>query len=198
VAADADKDLAIVERAKAARVTATPHDSSPGAQRNYLRTALEKFGPERWEPYAAPALDVQDATGKRVTMDEYKGRNVILVFYLGSECPHCMLQLHAIGAKKGEWERLDTAVLAVSGAVPETNSAGLKSFGDLPVRLLSDKAYANARRFHSYDDFEEMELHSTILIDKKGRVYWARNGGEPFSDVGFLIEQVKRMNEETR
>jgi hypothetical protein len=39
-----------------------------------------------------------------------------------------------------------------------------------------------------------MELHSTILIDKKGRVYWARNGGEPFGDMKFLVEQVERMN----
>jgi len=83
-----------------------------------------------------------------------------------------MKQLHSIGEKKNDWKGLDTEVLAVSSASPEQNSTGLKSFGDLPIRLLSDKAYANARRFHSYDDFEEMELHSTILIDKKGRVYW--------------------------
>jgi hypothetical protein len=49
--------------------------------------------------------------------------------------------------------------------------------------------------FHSYDDFEDIELHSTILIDKKGRVYWARFGGDPFSDMVFLVKQVERMNE---
>jgi hypothetical protein len=62
------------------------------------------------------------------------------------------------------------------------------------VRLLSDDHYANARRFHSYDDFEEAELHSTILIDRNGRVHWARNGGDPFSDMAFLVKQVERMN----
>lgn len=194
VTADADKNLPIVQRAMATGITASPRDSSPGTQRNYLRTSLEKFGPNRWEPYAAPALDVRDSTGKHVTLEEYKGKNVILVFYLGTECPHCMRQLHSIGEKKADWERLNTAVLAVSSTQPEANSEGLKSFGELPVRLLSDNAYANARRFHSYDDFEEMELHSTILIDKKGRVYWARNGGEPFSDVNFLVQQLERMN----
>ncbi len=44
-----------------------------------------------------------------------------------------------------------------------------------------------------YDDFEEAELHSTILIDKNGRVHWARNGGDPFSDMAFLVKQVERM-----
>ena len=47
----------------------------------------------------------------------------------------------------------------------------------------------------TYDDFEEMELHSTILIDKQGRVHWARTGGDPFSDVAFLTKQLERMNQ---
>jgi peroxiredoxin len=194
VTADADKGLAILQRAAATGVTAAPHDSSPGSQRNYLRTSLEKFGPEKWEPYAAPALDVKDSAGKRVTLDEYRGKNVILVFYLGAECPHCMRQLHEIGEKKADWDRLNTVVLAVSSASPQSNSEILKSFGELPIRLLSDDHYANAHRFHSYDDFEEMELHSTILIDKQGRVYWARNGAEPFGDMAFLVQQLEAMN----
>ncbi len=198
VSADADKGLPIVTRAMATGITATPRDSSPGSQRNYARTSLEQFGPSRWEPYTAPALDVKDSSGKRVTLDEYKGKNVILVFYLGAECPHCMRQLHDIGNKKDEWERLDTVVLAVSSADPQKNAQGLKEFGNLPIRLLSDDRYANARRFHSYDDFEESELHSTILIDRLGRVHWARNGGDPFSDMAFLSKQVERMNESVK
>jgi peroxiredoxin/tetratricopeptide (TPR) repeat protein len=194
VAADADKGLAIVARAMETGVKASPRDSSPGVQRNYLRTSLEKFGPNKWEPYAAPALDVKDSSGNRVTLDQFKGKNVILVFYLGAECAHCMKQLHDIGAKKDEWEKLDTVVLAVSSAAPSSNADKLKAYGNLPVRILSDDNHANAHRFHSYDDFEEMELHSTILIDKLGRVHWARNGGEPFSDMAFLTKQIERMN----
>jgi peroxiredoxin len=198
VAADADKGIPIVARAMATGIMATPRDDSPRPQRNYLRTSLEKFGPNRWEPYAAPSLDVKDSAGKRVTLDEYKGKNVILVFYLGQECPHCMRQLHDIGNKKDDWERLNTVVLAVSSTDPKKNAEGLKAFGGLPIRLLSDEHFTNARRFHSYDDFEDAELHSTILIDKKGRVYWARNGGDPFSDMAFLAKQLERMNEGLR
>jgi peroxiredoxin len=195
VSADADKGLAILQRAAATGITATPRDSSPGPQRNYLRTSLETYGPEKWEPYAAPALEVKDSAGKRVTLADYKGKNVILVFYLGAECPHCARQLHSIAEKKDEWERLNTVVLAVSSASPESNSKALKEFGALPIRLLSDDHFANAHRFQSYDDFEEMELHSTILIDKQSRVYWARTGGEPFGDMAFLIKQLDRMNQ---
>ena len=195
VAADADKGLAIISRAMATGIQAAPRDSSPAAQRNYMRTSLEKYGPNKWEPYPAPALDVKDAAGKRVTLDQFKGKNVILVFYLGAECAHCMKQLHDIGDKKDEWDKLDTVVLAVSSAAPATTADKLKAYGNLPVAILSDDNHANAHRFHSYDDFEEMELHSTILLDKLGRVHWARNGGEPFGDMAFLAKQVERMND---
>ncbi len=194
VTADADKGLPIVSRAMATGITAAPRDSSPKPQRNYLRTSLEQFGPNRWEPYTAPKLDVKDAAGKHVTLEEYRGKNVILVFYLGAECPHCMRQLHDIGGKKSEWERLNTVVLAVSSTPPEQNSKAIHEFGDLPIRLLSDDHFANARLFHSYDDFEEAELHSTILIDREGRVRWGRNGGDPFSDMAFLVKQLESIN----
>ncbi|HVO97676.1 MAG TPA: redoxin domain-containing protein [Bryobacteraceae bacterium] len=195
VTADADPGLAIIARATATGIKTAPRDSSPRPQRNYMRTSLEKFGPEKWEPYKAPALEVKDTTGKLVTLNQFKGKNVILVFYLGQECAHCMKQLRDIGAKKDDWEKLDAVVLAVSGASPEKNAQGMKSFGDLPIQILSDSNHVNAHRFHSYDDFEETELHSTILIDKLGRVHWARNGGDPFGDMAFLAKQVERMNE---
>ena len=53
--------------------------------------------------------------------------------------------------------------------------------------LGSDANWQNARRFKSYDDFEEMGIHSTILIDKDGRVHWAQHGGAPFDDYKFLV-----------
>jgi peroxiredoxin len=194
VAADADKGLAIVSRAMATGIKAAPRDTSPRPQRNYLRTSLEKFGPNKWEPYPAPTLDVKDSAGKPVTLNQFRGKNVILVFYLGQECAHCMKQLHDIANKKEDWEKTDTVVLAVSSTAPAKNAEALKAFGNLPVQILSDDNHANAHRFHSYDDFEEMELHSTILIDKLGRVYWARNGGEPFGDMAFLVKQLEIMN----
>ena len=65
---------------------------------------------------------------------------------------------------------------------------------DAKARLLSDGTFENARRFKSYDDFEELPLHSTILIDKQGRVHWARQGGAPFTDFEFLLKEIKRLN----
>ena len=44
------------------------------------------------------------------------------------------------------------------------------------------------------DDFEDLELHSTILLDGAGRVRWKRTGGDPFSNVDFLLKEIDRVN----
>jgi hypothetical protein len=87
-------------------------------------------------------------------------------------------------------------VLAVSSSAPR--KCGEAEIAGICPRNCYRTIISPTRTFHSYDDFEEIELHSTILIDKKGRVYWARHGGEPFSDMAFLTKQLERMNEEVR
>ena len=61
------------------------------------------------------------------------------------------------------------------------------------VTLLSDKNHENARRFSSYDDFEDMELHSTIIIDEQGRIRWKRTGGVPFKNIDFLLSTLRNI-----
>jgi peroxiredoxin/tetratricopeptide (TPR) repeat protein len=165
---------------------AKPVDESPRPQRNYLRTSLEKFGPPHWEPFRAPDLSVVDAGGAKVTLKDYRGKNVIVVFYLGDECPHCLQQLEGLRQRRDELGRLNTQVIAISRSPAKATSEG--------VRLLSDADLSNAKRFQSYDDFEEIELHSTFLIDRFGRVAWARVGGDPFTDYAFLISELERIN----
>src|SRR5262249_21251099 len=128
-----------------------------------------------------------------VKLEDFRGSNVLLIFYLSDECIHCMEQLTAINGRSSNWTAENTVVVGVSSASPAKNKESAK-LGKLSMRLLSDRDHENARRFASYDDFEEMELHSTILIDSKGRVHWKRTGGKPFSDVEFLLQSVKRMN----
>jgi peroxiredoxin len=195
VTRNAEPGLKPVELARASGITAEPRETTPAPQRNYAKVALENYGPGKWEPYAAPELTVTNGAGEVVTLEAYRGRNVILVFYLGAECPHCLEQLQSLAAKQKQWEKLDAVVLAVSSAKVDPSAAAVKGIDGAAVQLLSDTDHANARRFRSYDDFEEIELHSTTLIDKQGRAYWARFGGDPFTDMAFLEKQLKRMNE---
>ncbi|HLO99446.1 MAG TPA: peroxiredoxin family protein, partial [Fimbriimonas sp.] len=166
---------------------------TPRPERTYKPKELDALGPMNWQPFAAPDLKVLNVDGKPVTLTDYRGKNVILVFFLGEACVHCVGQLKSINDKMADFEKQGTVVLGVCSASPEKlkDSATLNK---VKINFLSDTAHENARRFSSYDDFEEMELHSTILIDKNGLIRWKRTGGDPFMNIDFLLNEVKRVN----
>jgi peroxiredoxin/tetratricopeptide (TPR) repeat protein len=188
-----DSELRWKAEIDALGLNAAPIAQTPAPERPYSTDAQSTLGPLNWEPFAAPQLDCTDTDGKTVSLEDFRGKNVILVYYLSDECPHCVEQLTAINGRSADWEAQNAVVLAVSNVPPEKNK-GSEKLRKLSVQLLSDHDHANARRFTSYDDFEEMELHSTILIDTKGRVHWKRTGGDPFTDLDFLLQSLKRMN----
>ncbi len=180
--------------AKSLKLDAVPRDDSPRPQRPYESQDFATFGPDSWQPFPMPALDPLDSSGATLKSDTHNGRNLVIVFYLGEECPHCMDQLKKVKARYSDFQAADTDVLAISGDTVAQITESLQ-MGDLPFRILSDPDHRNARRFRSYDDFEEIELHSTFLIDRTGRVHWSRIGGEPFDDLDFLLDELKRLNE---
>lgn len=160
-------------------------------ERSYNPADLEAYGPSNWKPFAAPELDCLDMDRKPVRLSDYKGKNVVLVFYLSDQCVHCMAQLTAANKEIPEFDRMNTVILAVCSASPARQKVSATETG-FKVRWLSDPDHSNARRFSSYDDFEQMELHSTILIDTQGRVRWKRTGGDPFADMKFLLNELSR------
>ena len=190
---NADPNLKWLEDVKKLKLASKPIAETPEKERVYRPKDLDGFGPMNWQPFSAPKLQVKDSNGKPVRLEDYAGKNVLLVFFLGDACVHCVGQLKSINDRGADFEGQDTVILAVCSATP----AKLKEstvLGQEHVTFLSDTAHENARRFASYDDFEEIELHSTILIDRKGCVRWKRTGGDPFTNIDFLVNELKRIN----
>ena len=190
---NADKDLKWVKEVDALNlsVAASPPEL-PSAERQYKPAELSSYGPANWQPFPAPELDCKDVNGNQVTLEDYRGKNVLLIYYLNEECVHCVEQLSAINKRLKEFTDKNAVVLGVSSTPPEKNKESLK-LGDFGITLLSDTAHENARRFASYDDFEDIELHSTILIDGEGRIRWKRTGGDPFMNIDYLLREISRF-----
>jgi peroxiredoxin len=159
-------------------------------QRPYRATVLDVVGPSLYRPAPAPQLSALDAQGATVTLADMAGSNVLVIFYLGEECPHCVEQLKLAQEHAKQFAEAGTRVLAVSKDSVEEIAAQQAGFD---LVLLSDADFENARRFASYDEFEEIELHSTFLVDATGHVHWARIGGEPFTNFEFLLAEAKKL-----
>lgn len=189
----ADPNLHWLDDVRKLGLKTTPIAETPRPERVYRPAELDALGPMNWQPFQAPDLKVRDVNGKDVQIKDFAGKNVLLVFFLGDACVHCVGQLKSINDRMSEFEGENTVVLAVCSTSPKDLKESATLAG-VNIKFLSDKNYENARRFSSYDDFEEMELHSTILIDRSGRVRWKRTGGEPFMNMDFLLSELKRIN----
>ncbi|HLK14481.1 MAG TPA: redoxin domain-containing protein [Fimbriimonadaceae bacterium] len=190
---DADPNLKWLKEAHSLGLKVKPVAETVSPERRYDPNALRSFGPSNWRPFPAPRLTVTGADGKSSGLDEYRGKNVILIFYLGDSCVHCVEQLETINRRMSDFEKRNTVVLAACSAKPSKLRES-KALGDVHITLVSDRNHESARRFASYDDFENLELHSTILLDSAGNVRWKRTGGDPFSDVDFLLKQIDHVN----
>jgi peroxiredoxin len=158
------------------------------------RPNLADLGPVHWQPSPAADWALADSNGKRVALQDYRGKPVVVIFFLGNGCPHCVEQLNAFEPLVARFAEAGIAVVAIS-----TDSAdGLrktfeKSKMPREVALVSDADLKTFKAYRAFDDFENVPLHGTFLIDGSGRVRWQDISYEPFTQAEFLLTEAKRL-----
>ena len=158
------------------------------------RPTLDSLGPLRWQPTNAPEWTLSDAEQNSVSLSDYRGRAVVVIFYLGYGCLHCAEQLHAFGPKVSEFQAAGIDVVAISSDDAEGLKNSLEAFdGAIPIPLLADPQLHVFRQFRVFDDFENQPLHGTFLIDSDGRIRWQDISYEPFMDPEFVLTEGRRL-----
>ncbi len=158
-----------------------------------IRPDLASLGPYIWQPSPAPEWSLTDHESKSMTLAERRGKPVILVFYLGAGCLHCVEQLHKFAPKTEEFAKLGIEVIGIGTDSPADLLAAHKNYtGTFPFRLLSNNDLTVFKTYRCYDDFEGKPLHGTFLIAPDGRELWHDIGAEPFMDVDFLLGEARR------
>jgi len=160
-----------------------------------VRPELDSLGPIRWQPQPMPAWSLVNAAGQFVSLDDYRGRPVVVLFYLGSGCLHCAEQLQAFGPQTEAFRAAGIELLAISSDDLDGLKKSLENYqgGLIPFPLLSDPALIVFKQYRAFDDFENKPLHGTFLIDGAGQLRWHDIGYEPFMDHGFVLAEAKRL-----
>lgn len=121
----------------------------------------------------APAFELPDQDGVLHTLEEYRGRKVILYFYPKDMTAGCTKQACAFGELYPQFEEKGAVVLGVS----KDNVASHKKFEEkyqLPFPLLSDP---ELKCIQAYDVWKEKNMYgkktmgvvrTTYLIDEQG------------------------------
>ncbi len=160
------------------------------------RPSLDTLGPFRWSPSPATQWELTDGQGKQHTLADYAGRPVIVIFYLGKGCAHCIEQLGTFAPETDRFRKAGIDLIAIStdavDGLRETFQQN-KTGSPFPFPLVSDASLNIFKQYRAYDDFEQQPLHGTFLIDRQGLVRWQDISYEPFTEAEFLLQESKRL-----
>jgi peroxiredoxin len=119
----------------------------------------------------APDFTLKDENGKDVRLSDYRGRNVVLMFYPLAFSPVCTRELVDISSVADRYEASNAEVLAVS-VDSQYTLAAFKKHENLKAHLLADfhPKGAVAQQYGTYIDGIGIAGRATYVIDKDGRV----------------------------
>jgi peroxiredoxin len=165
------------------------------------RPPLASLGPFRWRPAPAEDWSLPSTTsGGTLSLREYRGKPVIVIFYLGYGCLHCAQQIEKFATKVGDFRKAGIDMLAISSDATSDLRKSVERFEaekqprrQFPMPLAADPELRVFRQYRAYDDFERIPLHGTFLVDSQGLVRWQDIGFEPFMDADFLLAECQRL-----
>ncbi|MCI8725076.1 MAG: thioredoxin-dependent thiol peroxidase [Hungatella sp.] len=123
----------------------------------------------------APAFQLPDQNGEMHTLEEYRGKKVILYFYPKDNTPGCTKQACGFGELYPQFMEKGAVVLGVS----KDSVASHKKFEEkynLPFTLLADpelkaiKAYDVWQEKKNYGKVSMGVVRTTYLIDEQGMI----------------------------
>lgn len=140
----------------------------------------------------APDFELpDDGSVKRRLSVLGKDRPMVVVFYLGYGCSHCVAQLIGLDKELQRFHELGAEVVAISSDSPEHTSERYGEYGRFHFPVLADVDYSVAQAWGVYqpetDEKSEVMDHGTFIVDSKGRVIWGQQGKEPFLDNRTLL-----------
>jgi peroxiredoxin len=122
----------------------------------------------------APDFGLRSAPDRTVSLDEFRGRPVILVFYPGDWSPVCSDQLALYQELLPEFQRFDAQILGISVDGVWSHRAFAED-RNLEFPLLSDFEPKGevARAYGVYSPEEGTSERALYVIDAEGVVRWS-------------------------
>jgi len=160
------------------------------------RIDLDTLGPLRWSPPAAPGFLLADGFDGEISLADYEGRPVLVIFFLGFGCVHCVDQLNAMKPVAADFTAAGIDIVAIgTDSIQQLNDSQAADTEETayPFPILADPELVEFKRWRSHDDFEGAALHGTYLIDSKGRIRWQDISYEPFMEAEFLLAESVRL-----
>jgi peroxiredoxin len=133
----------------------------------------------------APDFTLRDQDGEKVSLSDYRGRKLLLVFYPLDFSPVCSDQLSIYQEVKPEIEAKGVAMVGISVDSGFAHKAFQERLG-IDTRLLADFEPKGevSRAYGAYIEKVGHGNRSLVLVDEEGVVEWAHESPTPLEIPG--------------
>jgi thioredoxin-dependent peroxiredoxin len=143
----------------------------------------------------APAFSLPDADGKQVSLEDHRGRKVVVYFYPHAGTPGCTTEACDFRDNLAALDGAGYAVLGISPDDPEALAAFRDEQG-LTFPLLSDPEHETADAYGAYGEKQSYGktkigvIRSTFVVDEDGRIAEAFYNVQATGHVARLLRDV--------
>jgi peroxiredoxin len=147
----------------------------------------------------APDFELRSHRGGSVKLSDFRGKkNVVVAFHPLAFTPVCANQMRSYESDLQSFEAADTAVLGISVDAQPAKTAWADTLGPVSFDLLSD-FYPHgevAREYGVFRDKDGISDRAIFLVDKQGRIAWARTYAIPEQpDNADLLAAIRSLND---
>ena len=123
----------------------------------------------------APSFKLKDQNGKLVSLNDFKGQNIVLYFYPKDDTSGCTKEACNFKDDLPKFGKLNAVILGISPDSIESHKKFAAKY-KLPFTLLSDEEKEVIKK---YDVWKEKSMYgrkymgverSTFIIDKQGKI----------------------------
>ncbi len=133
----------------------------------------------------APDFTLRNQDGEKVSLSDYRGRKVLLVFYPLDFSPVCSDQLSIYQEVKPEIAAKGVELVGISVDHGFAHKAFQEKLGiDMPLLADFEPKGAVARAYGAYIERTGHANRSLVLIDEEGTVAWVHESPTPLEIPG--------------
>jgi thioredoxin-dependent peroxiredoxin len=144
----------------------------------------------------APEFTLVDGDGNEVSLEDQRGKWVVLYFYPKNFTSGCTIEAQEFQRDLAKYEAAGAVVLGVSVDSPESHKSFCEKEG-LDLTLLSDQDAAVSARYGSVIEYEGQTLsaRNTFLIDPAGRLVRIFEKVKPVGHSGEVLAALAELHE---
>ena len=150
----------------------------------------------------APVFSLPDKDGNMISLENYRGKRVVLYFYPRDNTPGCTREACAFAGAYEGFKQKDVVVIGVSKDSQTSHQKFAEKY-NLPFILVSDPELTAIK---AYDVWQEKKLsgkesfgvvRSTYIIDPEGVIEKVYPKAKPDTNAAEILEYLESKNQES-